>query len=199
MREKDELDLLLDSALRTYADPGPDAGLEDRVLKALTAARAPEVRTTWIALRPRRHWLPWAFALPIAVCLLLLWLSTAKTIHAPSAPTEQARHTIPAPALSPAIAPEGSTHPSRRHAGRAMVSAPPPSNGLVANAVLRPKLDVFPTPQPMTAEERALSAVAVQTPLPLREALVEAQQNDEPLHIAATHIPPLESPDQGQP
>ena len=39
MREKDDLDLLIDSALATYADPGPDSGLEDRVLVTLAAVR----------------------------------------------------------------------------------------------------------------------------------------------------------------
>ena len=32
MPEKDDLDRLLDSALSTYADPGPESGLEERVL-----------------------------------------------------------------------------------------------------------------------------------------------------------------------
>ena len=39
MREKDDLDLLIDSALATYADPGPDSGLEDRLLVGLSAVR----------------------------------------------------------------------------------------------------------------------------------------------------------------
>ncbi|HEY1984669.1 MAG TPA: hypothetical protein VGG85_04625 [Terracidiphilus sp.] len=199
MREKDDLDLLLDSALLTYADPGPDACLEDRVLNALTAGSAPEVRTTWAVRKPRRTWLRWAIALPIAGCLLLLWLSTPKTIHAPSTRHQEARQNNPAAALSPAVTAEISTHTPRRLVTRAIQSAPPPSNAQVANDVPRPKLDVFPTPQPMSAEERALSLVAAQTPLPLRKALVDAQQDDPPIHIASTHIPPLDSPDQGQP
>ncbi len=199
MREKDDLDLLLDSALSTYADPGPDAGLEDRVLSALESARFHELPAMRMSPKPRRHWLAWAFALPVAVCLLLLWLFTAKTIHAPSTPTQQAQQTNHTPGIAPAIAHEVSTRPSSQYAARTAVSARPPSNAQVANAVPLPKLDVFPTPQPMSAEERALSAVAAQTPLPLRKALAEAQQDDAPIHIASTHIPPLESLDERQP
>jgi hypothetical protein len=223
MREKDDLDLLLDSALSTYADPR--AGLEDRVLSALDAAhiaagsrglQAPEYKQLGkMAFRPgplsfqyirakykvhiSRRRLAWAVAPPLAACLLLLWLSTPKTIHAPSTSTQQAHQTNPSPPIPLAAAPQFSMHTSRRHTPRAIESALTPLNAQVADALPRPKLDVFPTPQPMSAEERALGLVAAQTPLPLRKALVEAQQDDLPIHIAATHIPPLESPDLGQP
>jgi hypothetical protein len=69
-----------------------------------------------------------------------------------------------------------------------------------AQAAPLPKLDVFPTPQPLTAEERALVVIVTQTPLPAREALVEAQSLDaQPVRIAEIHIPQLEPPDPGQP
>ncbi|HEX8812227.1 MAG TPA: hypothetical protein VF742_09575, partial [Terracidiphilus sp.] len=56
---QDHLDLLIDSALSTYAEPR--AGLEARVLKHLAAQPA------------RRRWLPFAIALPIAAaCAILL-------------------------------------------------------------------------------------------------------------------------------
>jgi hypothetical protein len=52
----------------------------------------------------------------------------------------------------------------------------------------------------MTAEERALVVAVTQTPLPAREALVEAESLEhQPVRIAEIHIPPLEPPDQGQP
>ena len=226
MPDKDDLDLLLDSALSTYADPGPRAGLEERVLSALNAApivggsrgiQAPEYRQTKgdgdfrpgplsfqyilakfnVPISRRR--LAWAIALPIVAGLLLFWLSTPATIKAPFIHTQQAHQTNPSPPIPLAAAPQFSMRTSRRHATRVIESALPPSDAQVADAVARPKLDVFPTPQPMSAEERALVVVAMQTPLPLRKALAEAQQDDPPIHIAATHIPPLESPDQGQP
>jgi len=61
-----------------------------------------------------------------------------------------------------------------------------------------PKLDVFPTPQPMTPQEKALVASTARASKPQLLALVTAQQNPEgPVTIAAIQIPPLEPIDQG--
>jgi hypothetical protein len=196
MHEKDEIDLQLDSALSTYADPGPHSGLEDRVAAALRAVRAGENSPT-----PRRwRWLPWAIAVPVAACLLLLWFSTLKMRQLPWSQQQQVRETRPAPIPSgtgPSTAVR--THTSAR-VKRPIHMAQAPSAVEISKAIPRPKLDVFPTPQPLTAEERALVQVVTQTPLPAREALVEAQSLDaSPVRIAEIQIPPLEPPAQGQP
>jgi hypothetical protein len=195
MREKDDLDLLIDSALSTYADPGRDSGLEDRVLVTLAPVRTatPSVRGGW-----RRRWLPWAVALPIAAGLLILWLSPRGDKPLPASEPQEARSAAPK-----AIAPHANSSSEvrrevpHRHAVRTTQPASPVQT---AQAALLPKRDVFPTPQPLTAEERALVLVVTQTPLPAREALVEAQSlDDSPVRIAEIHIPPLEPLDQGQP
>jgi hypothetical protein len=195
MPEKDDLDLLIDSALSTYADPGPDSGLEDRVLVTLAAVRAaaPPIRGGW-----RRRWLPWAVAIPIAAGLLFLWLSPRREKPLPALEPQEARAGVPT-AIAPHAASSGEVRPGvpRRHAVRVTQSASPVQ---AAQAAPLPKLDVFPTPQPLTAEERTLVLVVTQTPLPAREALVEAQSLDAvPVRISEIHIPPLEPPDQGQP
>jgi hypothetical protein len=194
MREKDDLDLLLDSALATYADPGPDSGLENRVLAALSAVQS-EPRTV-ITLRSRR-WLPWAIAVPIAASLLLLWLLIAHHRQLPTSAPQQARQFAPGPIAPPAAPPNQLRRAvPRRHTVRI---TQPPSSVQTAQAAPLPKLDVFPTPKPLTPEEQALVGVAAQTPQPIREALVQAQsQDDSPVRIAAIHIPPLEPPDSGQ-
>jgi hypothetical protein len=52
----------------------------------------------------------------------------------------------------------------------------------------------------LTAEEHALFVVAVQAPPQVRQALVEVQeQSNEPVRIAAIHIPPLEPLTDSQP
>jgi hypothetical protein len=195
MREKDNLDLLIDSALATYADPGPESGLEDRVLVTLAAVRTetPRVRARW-----RGRWLPWAVAVPIAVGLLFLWLSPRRDKPLPASEPQEARSAAPR-----AIAPHANSSSEvrrevpHRHAARATQPATPVQT---AQAALLPKLDVFPTPQPLTAEERALAAVVTQIPLPARQALIEAQSLDHlPVRIAEIQIPPLEPPAQGQP
>lgn len=45
-------------ALGSYADPGPEAELERRVLARIAAEASPR----------RRRWLPWAIALPAVAC-----------------------------------------------------------------------------------------------------------------------------------
>jgi hypothetical protein len=198
MPDKDDLDLLLDSALSTYADPGPDAGLganfEQRVLARIAAAQtSPERKQA-----PRRTWLPWAIALPLAAGLVLLLLLAPKINHSPSANTQLAHESAPPPSLpragSPAETPSKAAH----------VAKYPPATprhqtlAQVANSAPRPKLDVFPTPQPLTPQEQAFAAFAIQGPEPERKALAMTQQQiDAPLSIAAIHIPPVQLPDMG--
>ncbi len=195
MHEKDDLDLLIDSALATYADPGPDSGLEDRVLATLSAVRTEP--PTVITPRPR-HWLPWTIAIPLAAGLILFWLSISRNKPLPTSEPQQARQSVPAP-IVPQLT--SSTEVRRAVPHRHAVRVTQPASPLqTAQAAPLPKLDVFPTPQPLTAEERALVVVVNQSPLPAREALVEAQSLDaQPVRIAEIHIPPLEPPDQGQP
>lgn len=197
MPEKDELDLLLDSALATYADPGPDAGLEHRVLAAMEAARHP-------AERPRvftktRRWLPWAVAVPIAAGLLLLWLSIPKPVHAPtSTPQIAERHQAAEnfPTISqPVQPPRNNAH----HPHRSQPAMNPSVPSQAARAIPLPKLDVFPTPTPLSPEERALVTVAETGPPSQREALIKSQQHsDAPLSIAELNIPPLAAPGAGK-
>jgi hypothetical protein len=201
MREKDDLDLLIDSALVTYADPGPDSGLEDRVLTTLSTVRA---ETSPGRIRWRRRWLPWAFALPIAAGLLLLWLSPRREKPLPASEPQEAREGAPT-AVAPHVNSSSEVRPRLPHSPQVPQSsavrvAHPASPVQTAQAASLPKLDVFPTPQPLTAEERALVVAVTQTPLPAQEALVEAESLEhQPVRIAEIHIPPLEPPDQGQP
>jgi hypothetical protein len=57
-----------------------------------------------------------------------------------------------------------------------------------------PKLDVFPTPRPLTAEEQALAVFISHASDAERKALIESQkQFQAPISIAAIRIPPLET------
>lgn len=234
MPEKDELDLLLDWALATYADPGTESGLERRVLAALAAERtAGEDRR---AAGWSRRWLAWAIAAPVTASMLL-WISIEKIKHAPPSQSQEAHRTermqtpsVGAPAARARRDAQIGIHPSGAEAlvhssahrarlkpcpmtepgslpgvGTGPTSCPTIGQDVsigaqVAQVLPRPKLDVFPTPQPMTKQERTLAAVASEAPVPLRKALAEAQrQDDAPLRIAAIHIPPIEPPSQTQP
>ncbi|HEY3628411.1 MAG TPA: hypothetical protein VGL00_19140 [Terracidiphilus sp.] len=220
MPEKDELDRLLDSALASYADPGTGSGLEQRVLSSLAAPGAQGNTRSDVAGYRRwparyRRWPAWAVAVPVAAALLL-WFSIAKIHHAPAIQNQEA-HQANGPQAPAASAP---SHPDRSGAHNQTLAGAKPlidSQAVMARLKSRPdtgpnrstateavnpeplpKLDVFPTPQPLTPQEQALVVVAAQTPEPELRALIEAEkQNGQPFPIAAAHIPPLEPPDEG--
>jgi len=219
MRETNPFDHELDAALATYADPGDESALAQRVLARLAAespsaegggafnprilppestrALAPEGLASPIS---QRRWLPWAIALPVAACLLFLFLSAPKSPHPSPRTAEQSHPSQPPSTLTAHTGPQPAPRPqsTKRPTPRAQAALPQPAT-LATNIVPLPKLDVFPTPHPLTPEEQALAVVAAQTPTPELQALANAQtQPGQLLNIATVHIPPLEPPNQGQ-
>ena len=186
MREHDELDQLLDSALGTYAEPRP--GIEQRILARVEEARA-------AGLASRRRWLVWSIAVPVTACILLVvmlsgvWQPQTNITH-PLGPPEQA--------VVPAVErPQPETHDSVPSARvRAATQSVRPRSVNAATAA--PKLDVFPAPQPLSEQEQALIALANQSPEVRREALEAAKRIDMPLQISAIQIPPISQPDEGK-
>jgi hypothetical protein len=179
MRESDELDRLLDSALGTYAEPRH--GIERRIVARVNEAQA-------AGLTPRRRWLVWAVAIP-AVCILLY-------IVIPG-PRKLEEHVAKQPQPStPAIegSQRGSIYTSAKPRPRAEAITRHPK----ATATAAPKLDVFPAPQPLSAQEQALMALAKQRPELRREALARQKQEDAPLQIFTIQIPPIPPPDEGR-
>jgi hypothetical protein len=189
MPERDKIDQLIDSALASYAEPR--AGLEQRMLArmAMDASRS-----------SRRGWLLVAIAAPILAALILMIYLVPRAPHAQ--PPSQTASTSRGP----------STTPSKEHPVGRVVTEPAPqvvqSSGSshrirhreqdvdehTYNAALRPKENIFPRPQPMTAEEQALTRFAAEASEADRKALIEAQRRvDEPLNISAISIAPLPS------
>jgi len=163
--QPDDLDRMLDGALTKYAAVEPRAGLEERILAHL---RAEPLRTR------RREWLQWGLAgalAAIAVIAVLAWRSS-RTPH----PTIANRppHTIQQPSIEkPKPAPHAanevavSKHPSMQ---KPAVRTP------ASTAVAHPKLDQFPSPQPLGAEEMGLAHYVKNFP---KEAQLVAQTQEE--------------------
>jgi hypothetical protein len=168
---QDHLDLLIDSALSTYAEPR--AGLETRVRTNISAH---------LTTRPaHRRWLGFAIALPIAACLILLLLLVPR--HNRIEPVHQAQNTPVPPAQSA---------PQTTIARTTKTPARTPQPRLIAAHAPLPKLDVFPTPQPLSPEEQALAHFVAHTPPSEIKSLQDAQQKlDEPLNIAEIQIQPI--------
>lgn len=187
-----EFDLLLRSSLETYADPGSDSGLAERVL-ARVAAEGESGRTSR-TIQTRRM-IRWAIALPVAACLIVaIILLASKPLHNSADSTNQAR-----------VAPPESTN-AGSNGSTASLPAVPARHGVVSHlqrhfshaaftmsATRLPKLDVFPTPKPLTPAEKALVAYVGRAPQAERESLVEDEQRmNAPLTIEALEIKPLE-------
>jgi hypothetical protein len=185
MSVRDELDRTLDEALATYGDPGPDGGLEQRVLARIGSERQ---------ARHHRWPLRWAAGLAAAAGLVL---AITPALWHPARP-----HTAPKPGDTPIerplIARAGAPKLQRpadwrpRHAaGAARSSGPQP--------VVAPKLDIFPTPVPLSSQEKALVRLIARTPAEQRKKLMAPpEQTNEPPSIAAISIPPIEPPTEGK-
>ena len=154
----DELDQLIDTALERYSSAEAPVGLEDRVLRRIDSSRR------------RRRWV-WAAAVP-ALAALILAIPVLPTRHRP---------------VEKRIIPED------RHAlevrGRPAPVAPVSFKPRPAAAHHRrlPKGQIFPTPAPITPEERALLALAQLHPDTAR-ALADSQK----LNAELIEIPPIE-------
>ena len=207
MPDKDEIDVLLDSALASYADPGPDWGIERRVLAAVAAKNAlVRARAGWW-----RHRLAWAIAVPV-MASLVVWVAVSRMHEARPAQTQQAyqqdrvqARAINAPATTAHADSHQKEHPSGAKAHRdvvlvsARVKLCPVKTTNTRNCASTPKLDVFPSPHPLTAEEQVLVAAAHRGSKAERNALDELRApSDAPLSIAALDVAPLASRDDGK-
>ncbi|MBV9301843.1 MAG: hypothetical protein JOY62_13770 [Acidobacteriaceae bacterium] len=162
----DELDQILARGLRSYADAEPRPGLEKRVINRVRETR--EIRSL--------KWLRWAISVPVFASLLIIaitfWPKRERTpeFHASSTP----------------VAKSVSAAPVIPKAAEAAVRRPR------SQRVLAPKREQFPTPVPLTEEERALLAFANGVPHAEEVMATQEKRMSEPLEIAEIHIEPLQ-------
>ena len=163
--QPDKLDQLIDGALASYADAEPLAGLEERVLNRARVARA-----------GGRRVLAWTVGLAIAASVAMVGIvvrSERQVAPKAMAPAAVKTQVVPAPEIQRAVR------------VRRVVRA--------RRARALPKLEQFPAPSPMTAEERALVAFVVRDPEEALQTFSELQtQTYEPIKIQPIRIAPLE-------
>ena len=166
--KNDELDKILDGALSSYSREEPRPGLENRVLSRIRAARE----------RRRFEWLRWAIAIPALACFLLavtFW-STRPSISKPAQPAQAIGQTGPIAKAAPIAPVRGKVKVKGRRARRMSL----------------PKREEFPTPEPLTDEERELMAFVKLAPDKAREFALDSHTSDvQPLQIKEIHIDPL--------
>lgn len=209
------LDARIDAALRSYLEVPQFS--DPRVVLARVQALAEQDP-------PRRRWRMWAWAVPVSAVALIavaamVWLAQRPT-------TPQIAFVPKAPGVASVAAPD-SQPGARKNAGPSTPVARAISvqddRALDASAKLRrgawrrnevrdqndvavaerrlPKLNVFPAPRPLSAEERALVVFTTQAPPDLRKQMVDAQKHlGDPIQIAAIEIHPLtEDEEQADP
>jgi len=161
-----QVEHLLDEAIASYSAVEPLAGLEQRILAKTRTAKG-----------PRRNWLPSAAIIgALAGAAVLAWLFVPVKHEAPA---KIATTTLSKPivALQPPQAVQRLKPKHRRPRAESL-----------------PKLAVFPTPLPLTPEERRLTAMVARDPEGAIKAFESLQARaDEPIRIAPIEIPPLQT------
>ncbi len=166
----DSLDRALDIALAQYASVEPRPGLEDRILANLRTEQA----------APPLAWWRWSWALVAAVVViasLFAWKS-AKPSHPVVANHPAPDQTQPstrqaAAKTAPLVASNKSITKLAPRSGDTQSNKPQ-----TATATATPKLDVFPSPQPLSQEELALAQYVRNFPSDAK-AVAQAQDADE--------------------
>jgi hypothetical protein len=149
------LDRELDAALAKYAAVEPRAGLEERILANLHAARTQV---------PEHRWWYWGVAVALAAVLLvvvtLTWKSGRSTppqiVQNPS-PTQKGPRQSP-----PQVAANNEHESVTSISARPRRSVHNPQAATVVAVAANPKLDVFPSPQPLSEQEQILADYVAQ-------------------------------------
>jgi hypothetical protein len=171
-----ELDQLIDAALPSYSAAEPQPGFEHRVLRRAFAEPRPKRTLLWA----------WALAVPIAACLLVFlffagWHNSHRSVLEATATTAPAA-TAASPRETPAT--ESFPSPRRRSIPRTLSTHPSTTRETL------PKEEVFPSPSPLTSEERAAIAL-VRDPAQMPRQIDTAGVEISPIHIAELQIEPI--------
>ena len=169
-----DLDRILDAALAKYSAVEPRAGLEGRILANLRAERAPD---------SVRSWWRWSLAAVVAAVFVIA-LAMAFRPGKSSKPTIASHPDV---TVQPAHEPEqrfangdhgtdrNAPKPVRKHRNR-------PDSAEIQVAARTPKLDQFPSPQPLSEQEQILASYVHNYPKDaalMAEARMESLQRDQ--------------------
>lgn len=169
---RDKLDRLIDGALASYSGAEPLAGLEARVMNRVCVVGA------------RRRWLAWGVGLAVAASVVVGVVSW-------SGPKTMRKKTPVAvvASIGPQVAPRQTVVAAVAHRADVRVKRAVRPRAL-------PKLEQFPTPTPLTAEERALVAFIRRDPKEAERLFADWRKRTElPIEIQPVQIAPLLSED----
>lgn len=173
-----ELDQFINAALPSYSGAEPPLGLEQRILARALAEPQPKRSLAWA----------WALAVPTAACLLAFLFFSGRHDSNRSTLQATAKTAPDSTAATPQETPATQSFlPPRKRPIPHKMSAQPS----ITRETL-PKQDVFPSPSPLTDEERAAIAL-VRDPPQMPRQTDTARVEISPIHIAELQIKPIAS------
>jgi len=139
----------------------------------------------------------WAWRLGAAAAVLAIAVAVYRidSHHRPALtpPIAEIREPAAPGVVSPPVTatPLGPSRTPRRSTPRSMRSRNPSAGreGRVARS--EPRMDVFPTPRPVTEQERLLLRFIQEAPKPVLLAVIQEGQRLSPLEIKELNVPPL--------
>jgi len=177
--ENDELDRELNAALATYATVEPRAGLEERVLANLRAERTRV---------PERHWWRWSVAAALAAVAIVA-IALAWRLGKPSQFVVKDRPSTTTPVTTKQVPqPSGTQLATNRRGNGVRPQAPRPAQKTAGHHALpvvmaaQPRLDQFPSPRPLSEQEKILASYVAEYPehaVLIARARTEALRKDQ--------------------
>lgn len=183
------VDVLLDRSLSKFSEAEPRTGLEERIVAGIASAELPQ---------PVRHW-RWVLATAMLALLLgaawLMWPATSRrsnsatnsAVQRAKSSHETAVVNSPAPGKEQIHTANSSAPKSWIPRRKTVTSGVEPST--TESATKLPKLEVFPSPAPLSEEETALLAFVRQTPRDGLVALSQIQQREQEEQEKRMEIP----------
>ncbi len=170
-REKDkrmQIDDMLDSLLTNYSSAEPRPGLETRILANLRDAEERKASQGWWNFK----WL-WAGVVAAAIIVAAVLVNGTHRVEPPTHVIVKTSPAIPQPEIQP-HAPIARQETARVHRHKPSTAPTTQQNAALA---LNERPAVFPTPTPLSEQEKLLLSYLAGTP---REEVIAESHPDEP-------------------
>jgi hypothetical protein len=169
-RKKDkEIDEMLNSLLASYSSVEPRPGLETRILANLRDSAISETSRGWWNLK----WL-WAAAVTAGIILAAALIHERQRIAAPAHVVVKNSQPIPQPEIQPGV-PIAGKETRTLHRRKASLPALEQKNATLA---LGQRPAIFPSPSPLSEQEKLLLSYLARTP---REEMIAQSRPEEPM------------------
>jgi len=170
-QEKDkrmQIDDMVDSLLANYSSAEPRPGLETRILANLREAEEKKTSQGWWNFK----WL-WAGAVAAAIIVAVVLIGGRQRVAPPTHVMVKTSPAVPQPEIQP-HAPIARQETARVHRRKSLTVPTVHRNGTLA---LNERPAVFPTPTPLSEQEKLLLSYLAGTP---REEVIAESHPDEP-------------------